>query len=52
VIVSAIRLVFVDMSNFEVGYRVLVFLLLAAISIAVSILYTKFIKRKKTVAPV
>lgn len=47
-VASAIRLVFVDMSSIDIGYRVLVFLGLAIISITVSILYTRyFIKRKE-----
>ena len=45
--VSAIRLIIVDMASINIGYRVLVFLGLAIISIAVSILYTKYLIRKK-----
>ena len=48
VIAAAIKLVFFDMSDIEVGYRVLVFLLLAALSIAVSIFYTRYLDKKKT----
>lgn len=47
VVASAFRLVFIDMSNFDIGYRVFVLLLLAIISIAVSVLYTRFIKKRK-----
>ncbi len=46
-IASAIRLVIVDMSNMDIGYRVLILLILAIISIAVSILYTKYFFKKK-----
>lgn len=45
VIASAIKLIFVDLSNVDIGYRVLVFLLLALISITVSILYTKYFRK-------
>ncbi len=44
---SAIRLILVDMSSLNIGYRVMVFLALAVISITVSILYTKYLIRKK-----
>ncbi len=44
---SAIKLIFIDMSDIDIGYRVLVFLALAIISIIVSILYTKFFGKKK-----
>jgi len=44
---SAIKLIFVDLSNIDIGFRVMVFLLLAIISITVSILYTKYLSRKK-----
>jgi len=44
---SAIRLIFVDMSSIDIGYRVLVFLVLAIISITVSILYTKYLIKKR-----
>lgn len=44
---SAIRLIFVDMSNIDIGYRVLVFLGLAVISITVSIVYTKYMAKRK-----
>ena len=47
VIASAIKLIFVDMSNIDIGYRVLVFLGLAIISIIVSILYTRYLKKRK-----
>lgn len=47
-VASAIRLVFVDMSTVNIGYRVLVFLSLAVISISLSVVYTKyFISKKK-----
>lgn len=45
-LISAIRLIFVDMSSIDIGYRVLVFLILAIISIAVSVLYTKYFNRQ------
>ncbi|VAW18347.1 hypothetical protein MNBD_BACTEROID01-845 [hydrothermal vent metagenome] len=46
-IASAINLLLVDMSNINIEYRILIFLFLAIISIAISIFYTKwFIKRK------
>ncbi|MBA4410993.1 MAG: hypothetical protein Q8S54_10865 [Bacteroidota bacterium] len=46
-IVSAVKLIFVDLSDLDIGFRVLVFLLLAIISISVSILYTKYLVKKK-----
>jgi hypothetical protein len=46
-VASAVRLVFVDMSSIDIGYRVLVFLSLAVISISLSVVYTKFYIRKK-----
>ncbi|WP_167604747.1 hypothetical protein [Maribellus sediminis] len=46
-IVSAIRLIFFDMASVNIGYRVLVFLGLAIISITVSIMYTKYLVKKK-----
>ncbi|MCF6333779.1 MAG: hypothetical protein L3J11_10895 [Draconibacterium sp.] len=46
-VASAIRLIFVDMSSIDIGYRVLVFLVLAVISITVSILYTKYLIKKR-----
>jgi hypothetical protein len=46
-IASAIKLIFVDLSDIDIGFRVLVFLFLAIISITVSILYTKFLIKKK-----
>jgi len=46
-VVSAIRLIFVDMSSVNIGYRILAFLGLAIISITVSIWYTKYQVRKK-----
>lgn len=46
-VASAIKLIFVDLSDIDIGFRVLVFLLLAIISITVSILYTKYLIKKK-----
>ena len=46
-VASAIRLLFIDMKNVDIGYRVLIFLALAIISITVSILYTKYYIKKK-----
>jgi len=46
-VVSGIKLIFIDLSDIDIGFRVLVFLLLAIISITVSILYTKYLKVKK-----
>nr|WP_321358692.1 hypothetical protein [uncultured Draconibacterium sp.] len=46
-VASAIRLLFIDMKNVNIGYRVLIFLVLAIISITVSILYTKYYIKKK-----
>jgi hypothetical protein len=46
-VVSAIRLIFVDMSSIDIGYRVLVFLSLSIISIVISILYTRYFVKKK-----
>ena len=42
-IASAINLVFVDMKNMDISFRILIFLVMAVISIAVSIVYTKFV---------
>jgi hypothetical protein len=44
---SATKLIFVDLKQIDIGLRILMFLVLAAISIAVSILYTKFLIKKK-----
>jgi len=44
---SAIYLVFVDMKNMDISLRILVFLLLAVISITVSIIYTRFLRNRK-----
>ena len=46
-IASAINLVFVDMKNMDISFRILVFLIMAVISIAVSIIYTKFVLVRK-----
>jgi len=45
-IASAINLLFVDMSNSNIEFRILVFFLLAIISIAISVLYTKYLNKK------
>jgi len=47
VVASALKLILVDMADIDIGYRVLVFLLLAIISIAVSVFYTKFFGKKR-----
>lgn len=45
---SAIHLLVIDMSHMNIGARVLIFLLLAVISISISIIYTKnFVKKKE-----
>jgi len=44
---SGIKLVLIDLANIGIGFRILMFLLLAIISISVSILYTKYLIRKK-----
>lgn len=46
-IASGIKLIFADLSDLDIGFRVLIFLLLAVISITVSVLYTKFLIKKK-----
>ncbi len=46
-VASAIKLIFVDLSDIDIGFRVLVFLFLAIISITVSVLYTKYLIKKK-----
>ncbi|WP_346858892.1 hypothetical protein [uncultured Draconibacterium sp.] len=46
-IASAVRLILIDMSNIDIGYRVLIFLVFAILSITVSILYTKYFIKKK-----
>jgi hypothetical protein len=46
-VVSGIRLATVDMSSIDIGYRVLVFMALAVISITISILYTRHFVKKK-----
>jgi len=46
-IASGIKLIFIDLSDIDIGFRVLVFLLLAVISITVSILYTKYLIKKR-----
>lgn len=47
IIAASVKLIFFDMSKIDIGYRVLVFLLLAIISITVSILYTRYYTHKK-----
>lgn len=48
ILASAINLLVFDMSQMNIGARVLIFLLLALISISISILYTKhFVKKKE-----
>ncbi|NOY96395.1 MAG: hypothetical protein GXO81_08460 [Chlorobi bacterium] len=46
-IASAINLLVVDMSNINIEYRIIIFLFLAIISIAISIFYTKWFIKKK-----
>lgn len=46
-VAAAFRLILIDMSNVDIGFRVLVFLFMAIISIAVSVLYTKYLIKKK-----
>ncbi len=46
-VVSGVKLIFIDLSDLDIGFRVLVFLLLAIISITVSIVYTKYMRGKK-----
>ena len=45
-IATAIYLFAVDLASLQVGYRVLAFLFLAAISIAASVYYTKRLRKK------
>jgi len=47
VIASAIKLIFVDMANIDIGYRILLFMILAVVSISASIAYTKYYKERK-----
>ena len=47
IVVSFVKLIFFDMSDIDIGFRVLVFLFVAIISIAVSVLYTKYLIKKK-----
>lgn len=44
---SATKLIFVDLKQIDIGLRILMFLVLAVISITVSILYTKYLIKKK-----
>jgi hypothetical protein len=46
-VASGIKLILIDLSAIDIGFRVLVFMLLAIISIAVSILYSKYLSKKK-----
>lgn len=46
-VASALKLIFMDLSHLDIGFRVLIFLLLAIISLSVSILYTKYLVRKR-----
>jgi len=46
-VASGIKLIFVDLANIDIVFRILMFLLLAIISISVSILYTRYFVRKK-----
>lgn len=46
-VASGIKLILIDLSAIDIGFRVLAFLLLAIISITVSVLYTRFLIRKK-----
>lgn len=46
-VMSGLKLIFIDLSDIDIGFRVLVFLFLAIISIAVSVLYTKYLIKKK-----
>jgi hypothetical protein len=50
-VASAIKLIFVDMSNISIGYRVMLFLLLAIVSLTASILYTRYSAKKDEKAP-
>jgi len=42
------HLLFVDMANMEVGYKVIAFLVFAAITIGLSLYYTRWIKKKSS----
>ena len=46
-VASGLKLIFVDLANIDIVFRILMFLLLAIISISVSILYTKYLVKKK-----
>jgi len=46
-VASAINMLMVDMSDINIESRIFIFLLLGIISISVSILYTKYLKKKK-----
>jgi len=48
VLASACKLIFVDFANIDIVFRILLFMVLAVVSIGASILYTKFYKSKKT----
>lgn len=47
VIASAINLIFVDMSRMSINLRILIFLVVAVISIGASVLYTRYFVHKK-----
>lgn len=47
-VASAVRLILIDMSNIDVGFRVLLFLVLAVVTIGASVWYTKYYRQKKT----
>jgi membrane protein implicated in regulation of membrane protease activity len=42
------HLLFVDMAQMDMGYKVIAFLVFAAISIGLTLYYTKWIKKKAT----
>jgi hypothetical protein len=44
---SGIKLIFVDLAHIDIVLRILMLLLLAIISISVSILYTKYLIKKR-----
>jgi hypothetical protein len=46
-IASAVKLIFVDMSTINIGYRVLIFLLLAIISLTLSVIYSRYFNKKE-----
>jgi hypothetical protein len=46
-IASAVNLIFIDMSRMSINLRILIFLIVAVISISVSVLYTRYFIHKK-----